>query len=174
MKPLGLLMLLLTACAHPRPAGQPPVPQGPVERTLGAVAGGAEIPADLSVTYSDMHGMWGGSTIVVSATGAYEWKHLDPREGVPERIQGTITEEQLRALVGLLVELRAWRQETPDRPPVPDESSAGLTIRAGGGEARIWEWYNDMPANNRLSRIRDRMVELRNGLQPGSAPRPER
>ena len=56
-------------------------------------------------------------------------------------------------VIGLLVELQAWEQRTLPRPPVPDESAAGLRIHVGGEEARIWEWFNDMGTNQRLSRI---------------------
>jgi len=181
MKRLRLLILLLTACAHPRAAEQQPVPQGPVEQpqgpveqTLRAVAGGAEIPSDFAVVYTDEHGMWGGTRISISATGAYEWRYSNRERDESQRIEGSITEAQLRDLIGFMVELRAWRQETPTRPPVPDESAATLIIQAGGSEARMWEWYNEMRSSpgSRLSRIAARMGELRAGLPAGAGPNP--
>ncbi len=48
----------------------------------------------------------------------------------------------------------------PDRMAIPDESRASLTISAGGAESEIWEWYNDLDDNRRLSRIRDTMKRL--------------
>ena len=166
----ALLLLLLAACPLP-PTGEPPPSHGPVARTLRAAAGGAEIPSDLSVTYSDMHGMWGGTTISVSANGTYEWQSFSPQEGL-DKVEGRVAEAQLRDLIGLLVELRAWEQVTPPRQPVPDESRSRLRIRAGGVEVLTWEWYNDMRANGRLIRIRERMSELRSTLQPGGGQRP--
>jgi hypothetical protein len=61
-------------------------------------------------------------------------------------------------LVGLLVELSAWEQRTPDSPPIPDESRAHLTIILKGGRSVVWERFNDLPANNRLIRIKDWMA----------------
>ncbi|HYH83292.1 MAG TPA: hypothetical protein VEX86_26095 [Longimicrobium sp.] len=158
--PLVILSVLLCACVPTGPVQQPvrqPAPgPGVVERTLRAAAGGAEIPADLVVRYSDMHGMHGGTTISLTAHGTVQSRTVDPRTGSSER-RGTIPPDSVRAVIQLLVELAAWEQRTPPRPPVPDESAAGLTIRAGGEEVRIWEWYNDMATNARLVRVLGRL-----------------
>jgi hypothetical protein len=152
---LAVLSVLLCACLPPEPVQQPvrqPAPEpGVVERTLRAAAGGAEIPADLVVRYSDMHGMHGGTTIRLAADGTLASQHM--QQGVLTERAGRVPADSVRALIALLVELQAWEQRTPPRPPVPDESAAGLRIRAGGAEARIWEWFNDMGTNQRLSRI---------------------
>ena len=157
---LAILYVLLCACVPTRPVQQPvrqPAPEpGVVERTLRAAAGGAEIPADLVVRYSDMHGMHGGTTISLTAHGTVQSTTVDPRTGPSER-RGTIPPDSVRAVIQLLVELAAWEQRTPPRPPVPDESASGLTIRAGGGEVHIWEWYNDMGTNARLIRVLGRL-----------------
>lgn len=50
------------------------------------------------------------------------------------------------------------------------ESRAGLLIRVGGGEARVWEWFNDVHANDRLIQVSSRLAALRFQLQPGAAP----
>jgi hypothetical protein len=60
----------------------------------------------------------------------------------------------------LLLEIRVWEQLTPEWPPVPDESRAVLTLRAGGDEVTIWEWYNDLGKNARLARVRALLLEL--------------
>ncbi|HEX8212356.1 MAG TPA: hypothetical protein VF584_19430 [Longimicrobium sp.] len=150
-------LLLLAAC-HPQPSPPSPEPLAapakvatPIEVALRAIAGGGEIPADLVIRYSDMHGMHGGSTISLNGSGALQSEHVD--RGSRTRRAGTLSTDSVRAIVGLLVELEAWEQRTPPRQPVPDESAAGLTVRAAGHEARIWEWYNDMGANDRLSRV---------------------
>ena len=57
-------------------------------------------------------------------------------------------------LVRLLVQLDAWEQRIPDRPPVPDESRAALTISVNGSANRISERFNDLAANNRLVQIK--------------------
>jgi hypothetical protein len=43
---------------------------------------------------------------------------------------------------------------------VPDESRAVLTLRTGGDEATIWEWYNDLGKNARQARVRALLLEL--------------
>lgn len=75
------------------------------------------------------------------------------QQGMLTEWAGRVPADSVRALIGLLVELQAWEQRTPPRTPVPDESAAGLRIQAGGEEARMWEWFNDMGANQRLARI---------------------
>ena len=171
---LAVLSVLLCACVPPEPVRQPvrqPAPEpGVVERTLRAAAGGGEIPADLVVRYSDMHGMHGGTTISLTANGAVESRTVDHRSGLSER-RGTIPPDSVRAVVQLLVELAAWEQRTPPRRPVPDESAAGLTIRAGGEEVSIWEWYNDMGTNARLIRVLGRLRSFATE-DPSAPPKP--
>lgn len=149
--------MLLCACVPTPPVQQPvqqPLPEpGVVERTLRAAAGGAEIPAAFAVRYSDMHGMHGGTTISLAADGTLHSRTVDPRRGSSEEGRATVPPDSVRAVIELLVELAAWEQRTPPRRPVPDESASGLTIRAGGEEVRIWEWYNDMGTNARMIRV---------------------
>jgi hypothetical protein len=66
----------------------------------------------------------------------------------------------LSALVRLLVELEAWEQRTPPAEPLPDESRATLTISVGGQTSAVWERYNDMAENARLSLVREKMRDL--------------
>ena len=131
--------------------------QGSVESALRAVATGNAAPADLLVVYDDMHGLWGGQTISVSGGGAYERKERGRGASTPTVITGTVDPQQIQALASLLVDLKAWEQRVPERAPVPDESRATLKIRVGTTEVTIWEWYNDLPKNDRIVQIRDRM-----------------
>ena len=148
------LLVVLAACRPPAapvvPASPAPQPT-PVEQALRAAAGGGDVPPDFQVVYSDMHGMHGGTTIRLAADGTLASQHM--QQGVLTERAARVPADSVRALIGLLVELQAWEQRTPPRPPVPDESAAGLRIRAGGEEARIWEWFNDMGTNQRLSRV---------------------
>lgn len=121
-----------------------------------AVKDGAPLPA---VVYSDAHGLWGGTTISLGADGAYRRDRVDPR-GPSERTEAVVDASRHRALASLLVELKAWKQQVPERRAVPDESRAGLTIRCGGAEARIWEWYNDLGRLQRIARVRDALQAL--------------
>jgi len=121
-----------------------------------AANGGTPLPA---VVYSDAHGMWGGTTITLGADGAYRHERVDPREP-PHRTEATVDAARHRALVALLIELKAWKQQVRERRAVPDESRAGLVIRCGAAEARIWEWYNDLGERKRIARVRDALWAL--------------
>ena len=125
-----------------------------MEYDLKAILATRQAPADLSITYDDMHGLWGGSTLTVRGDGRLE-RQVRPR-GAPESRSSNkqIGEHKLLELVRLLVELSAWEQRTPDSPPVPGESRSYLTISLNANTSRIWERFNDMPANNRLIRIK--------------------
>jgi hypothetical protein len=126
-----------------------------------AASGGTPLPA---IVYSDAHGLWGGTTISLGADGAYRRDRVDPREP-PQRAEGLVDAARHRALATLLLELQAWKQRVPDRRAVPDESRAGLTIRCGDAQARIWEWYNDLGKLQRIARVRDALWALE---KPGS------
>ena len=128
-----------------------------------AANGGTPLPA---IVYSDAHGLWGGTTISLGADGAYRRDRVDPREP-PQRTEVVVDAARHRALATLLIELQAWKQRVPERRAVPDESRAGLTIRCGAAEARIWEWYNDLGKLQRIARVRDALSALE---RPQSAP----
>jgi hypothetical protein len=138
--------------------------QGGVERALRAVAAGNAVPADLSVVYDDMHGLWGGLTISL-AGGAYEQLERGRGGSAPTVITGTVDRQQIQELASLLVDLKAWEQRVPERAPVPDESRATLKIRVGATEVAIWEWYNDLPKNDRIMQVRDQMRRLGDKFQ---------
>lgn len=146
-----VLLVVLCACRPPAPAPVPVAAPTPLEQALRAAAAGGEVPPDLQVVYDDMHGMHGGTTIRLSGDGTLTSRHM--QRGVLTERAGRVPADSVRALVRLLVELQAWEQRTPPRPPVPDESAAGLRIAAGGGQATIWEWFNEMGTNQRLSRV---------------------
>lgn len=128
-----------------------------------AAKGGAPLPA---VVYSDAHGLWGGTTISLGADGAYRRDRVDPR-GPSERTEAVVDASRQRALTKLLVELKAWKQQVRERRAIPDESRAGLTLRCGDAEARIWEWYNDLGRQQRIARVRDALQALETP-QPGT------
>ncbi|MDQ3815001.1 MAG: hypothetical protein M3347_13745 [Armatimonadota bacterium] len=129
-----------------------------MEAKLRALAAG-QMPEDLAIIYSDMHGLYGGVTITIRAGGHYERIKRQQRAGAPAVARGTLTSEQV-ADVGRRLEVTGWEQRTPERTPVPDESFATLTVRCDGSQATVWEWYNERGSERRMERVRDFMAEL--------------
>lgn len=123
---------------------------------------GAPLPA---VTYSDMHGLWGGTTLTVEADGRYTRVQAEPGQP-PQRVDARVDPARHRALVGLLIELKIWQQRVPKRIAVPDESTASLRIRCGTAEAAIWEWYNDLDKHRRIARVRNALRALESAAAP--------
>ena len=131
-----------------------------MEKELKGIVAANSVPADLTVTYDDMHGLWGGTTITVRGDGSVERRTR--ALGAPE---AEVTRKQVGApelvdFVRLLVELEAWVQRTEDVPPVADESRARLTISVGGSRSSLWERVREMPANERLLPIKSRLMTL--------------
>lgn len=115
---------------------------------------------NLTIVYSDLHGLWGGVTITLSTSGEYEL--LERKRGVivPELVRRTIPAAHVQKMIGLLLETRAWGQQALERAPMPDEALATLTLRTGDHEISIWELYNNLERNGRLVRIRRLLLEL--------------
>jgi hypothetical protein len=122
--------------------------------TLTTILATSAVPADLVITYDDMHGLWGGTTITICGDGSVERYTKARGAAVAQTSHTMIDQQMLLDLVRLLVQLEAWEQRIPDRPLVPDESRASLTISVNGGASRIWERFNDLAANNRLVQIK--------------------
>ena len=131
-----------------------------VERELKAIIASRKVPRDLEITYSDMHGLWGGQTIVIGGQGAGERVEKTRGGSAPKIVKTAVRPEELMGLIKLLIDLRAWEQRTPERTPVPDESRATLTITVNRQTSTFWEWSNEMSRNKRLAVIRQRMAEL--------------
>jgi hypothetical protein len=131
-----------------------------MEKELKAIAAANSVPADLTVTYDDMHGLWGGTTITVRGDGNVERRTR--RLGAPEAevARKRVGGRELVELVRLLAELEAWDQRTSDEPPVAGESRAHLTITLDRSASRVWERVNEMAANDRLIRIKTRLDNL--------------
>jgi hypothetical protein len=129
-----------------------------MDEELQKIRASQQVPADLRVTYDDMHGLWGGSILTVRGDGWLDRQVRPPGAPAPSGSKTRIGADELLELVGLLVELSAWEQRTPDSPPIPDESRAHLTISLKGDRTVVWERFNEMPTNNRLIRIKDWMA----------------
>jgi hypothetical protein len=144
--------------SRPFDAKEDPHPVLPVARRLDDFLRGSLDPGQLTITYSDMHGLWGGLQLTVHGTGrvAQEVAQVQPAPPTPHDLRP----DELRDLVELLIEERAWEQQVPDRRPQPDESRATLRIDAGNATSLIWEWHHDLEANDRIGRILAKMKAL--------------
>lgn len=144
--------------SRPSDARGDPHPVPPVARRLGDFLRGGLDPQQLTITYSDLHGLWGGLQLTVYGTGRVEQEaaQVEP----PPQVPHGLGPDEVRKLVALLVEERAWEQQVPDRRPQPDESRATLRIDAGNATSLIWEWHHDLEANDRIGRILAKMKAL--------------
>jgi hypothetical protein len=115
---------------------------------------------NLTIVYSDMHWLWGGVTITLSVSGTYECLKHARGSIVPDLVHKTVTSTRIQEVIVLLREIRAWEQQTLERPPMSDEVLARLILRTDEVEASIWELYNNLERNGRLVRIRKLLLEL--------------
>ncbi len=130
-----------------------------VENSLRALNGN-EMPKDLSISYDDMHGLWGGTSIIIRGDGKGERRERARGNAEPEVFETNVSQQQLLELIRLLLKNEAWKQKTPEREPVPDESRATLTVSVGGQTSSVWEWFNEMNKNDRLIQIKTKMTEI--------------
>ena len=115
---------------------------------------------NLSIVYSDMHGLWGGVTITLSTSGAYELLERARGQVVPDMVRKTVTPAHVQEVICLLLNTRAWEQLALERMPIPDEVRATLTLKIGDIESSTWELYNNLEKNGRLVRVRRLLFDL--------------
>jgi hypothetical protein len=137
-------------------SGDTKLPEPPVPDALRELADGRAPPAPLVVSYSDLHGLWGGLELTVHGDGKVEQRAVRVPVGEPR----TVSPDELRQLARLLVAEKVWEQRVPERAPVPDESRAYLAVRYGARQVAIWEWYNDLVKNQRIAVIVERMKQI--------------
>jgi hypothetical protein len=123
---------------------------------LAQLAGGSAV--DLRVVYSDVHPLWGGVSITVDGSGAWQRSDWEPGDAANFARSGTLTRTEIAALGQLLLDIRAWEQVVPAAPPVPDESRATLALEAADERSSIWERFNDLEAGRRIGLVRDMLT----------------
>ncbi|MGO9262669.1 MAG: hypothetical protein ACLQU1_41275 [Bryobacteraceae bacterium] len=128
----------------------------PVKSVLERIEAGRLDLTPLAVSYDDLHPLWGGLVLTIHGSGKVEQKAVRQTPGQPR----LVTREDLLKLVRLLLSEQVWNQRVPERTPVPDESRVRLTIRYGSDQSVIWEWYDDLKANQRMVQIRDLMQRI--------------
>jgi hypothetical protein len=125
---------------------------------------------NLTFVYSDMHWLWGGVTITLSTSGAYE--RLEHVRGsiVANLVRKTVTPAHVQDVLHLLRETRAWEQMQLERTPMADEVRATLTLRTSAVETSIWELHNNLEKNGRLVRVGRLLLELAKVNTPIETP----
>jgi hypothetical protein len=123
---------------------------------LEGIATGALDLTPLSVSYDNMHPLWGGLVLTIHGNGQVEQKAVRHVSGQAV----AVAREEVLELVRLLIRHEAWIQLVAERTLVPDESRALLTIRYGDEQTTIWERYHDLNANRRIVQIRDLMHQI--------------
>jgi hypothetical protein len=130
-----------------------------MEKQLKDIAAG-RATQNLTIVYSDMHGLWGGVTITLSTSGAYECLERARGAIVPHLARKTVIPAHIQEVIRLLLETRSWEQLMLERMPIPDEVRATLTLKIGDIESSIWELYNNLEKNRRLIRVRRLLLDL--------------
>jgi len=125
-----------------------------MENELNTIVATNIVPPELTITYDDMHSLWGGTTITVRGDGAMETRTREIGAHEAQLSRKQIDERELINLIRLLIEVRAWEQVTAEASPVPDESRATLMLDLVDNSTRVWERVNEMAANNRLVQIK--------------------
>lgn len=126
-----------------------------IRENLEAFLFGKLEPEKLKIVYSDLHGLHGGLDLTIKGDGKVQQVARQTTVHPPKDVDPA----DLKRLVQLLIEFEAWNQKVPPRPPVPDESTARLSITAGDQASSIWEWFNDLGKNKRLVKIKDAMCK---------------
>ena len=119
-----------------------------MKQELQTIIAAQKVPADLKITYSDLHKPGGWSEITIRGDGSVEGKSTN-----------RIGERELLALISLLIEVTAW-EETQEIPHAPDQTSASLEISVREHLSRVWERFDELQTSNRLMQIRTRMQQL--------------
>ena len=131
-----------------------------MQDTLAAILAVGAVPAALTITYDEMHALWGGITLTVHGDGHVERHSRALGEPATQVYHTAVERQRLLDLLRVLVQLNAWEQHMPERPPLPDESRAVLTISVGTRASRVWERCNDLAANNRLVHIKHWLEQI--------------
>jgi hypothetical protein len=131
-----------------------------VADALRTVVKSGKVPQDMLITYDDMDSLHGGDRLEVRGDGRARRTELKHGGMKPVISLRTVSDTELLALAKELVGIEAWKQKTPEREAIPDESKSLLTISIAGKSVTIWEWYNDMDKTYRIQKVFDRLDRL--------------
>ncbi len=146
---------------------------GSVSGSLRDAEDSGSAPAGMTVVYDDHSTGFGGERIELNPEGELTLRRYRPALGgeseVAETVRGTLPPERRLELIALLVEIEAWDQH--DMPETSlNDARAELEVRVGSDRSRIWEWADDLDANQRLSRVEQLLLRFAADLEAESAP----
>jgi hypothetical protein len=130
-----------------------------MEQQLKDIAEG-HATQNLTIMYSDMHGLWGGVTVTLSTSGDYERLERARGQVMPDMVRRTVAPAHIQEMLRVLLETRAWEQHALQRTPIPDEVLATLMLKIGDAVSAVWELYNNLERNNRLVQVRRLLLDL--------------
>ena len=108
---VGLLVIfLLLGCSRP-------IEKHTIEDQLKIFINNTTPDQSLVIDYSDIHALWGGLHVVVKGDGNL-YQKVD--NGEIKQVKN-LSKDELNEIVSLIIDLRLWQQETPNREPLPDE-----------------------------------------------------
>jgi hypothetical protein len=119
-------------------------------------------PAGLRVVYDDYEPERGGDRIELRGDGSLRGDRWRPgeAEGEGRYWEGRVPERSVEALVQLLVEIRAWKQEAEEEPARLEDRRATLTIEIGDERSSIWEYASDLESRGRIHRVKTHLEAL--------------
>jgi len=120
----------------------------------------------IKLVLTDAHPLFGGVRFELETSGVLTRIDVPVAGQKPVRTTLRLSDSQADKLITAIEEARGWQQVEPSRMAVPDESQTVLQIQAGDFQSSVWEWTNDLTANNRLVRVQRTL----NDLMPAGAP----
>ena len=115
---------------------------------------------ELTILYNDISTFHGGTAIEIHGDGkVLRWDTLPHQPDIALQNESRMEPGELTQLLNLLVELEVWKDESPDRRPVPDESFRRLVVTQGAEHSYARESYNLMQSG-RIGKIYDRLEHV--------------
>jgi hypothetical protein len=116
-----------------------------METALRDAARTGQLPDPFLLRFSNHHGLFGGGrTILVRGRSWERTDHAVRHQGGDDRTSaGELTDDDVRALLALLIDLAVWQPLPPMRPGVPDEGSDNLQVTAGDDTILHSRWQRD-------------------------------
>lgn len=126
------------------------LPAGTLLERLEAMAAASEPGPELQglqLEWSDMQGLFGGTTLQVTGDGTTLVVINGP--GTSETKSGTTSPRHVHALLRDLRQLGVFTATSSVRPGVPDEVRLRVSVALGDEKLEIWRWQSDLsPGEN--------------------------